>query len=148
MAGSKGRVNWLDTHLESKEEAAVVRVVKDVTSTVIMMNYQGREGVEQAGNWKEEIEIEIEPEMLRERGTRDYLTPGGMRREVLTIDQGVSIIMATEVTVQEPGEELTIDQGVSIIMATEVTVQEPEEELTIYQGVSIIMATEVTVQEP
>jgi hypothetical protein len=148
MAGGKGRVNWLDTHLESKEEAAFVRVVKDVTSTVIMMNHQGREGVQQAGNWKEEIEIEIEPEMLRKRGTRDYLTPGGMRREVLTIDQGVSIIMATEVTVQEPGEELTTDQGVSIIMATEVTVQEPEEELTIYQGVSIIMATEVTVQEP
>ena len=106
MAGSKGRVNWLETHLESKEEAAVVRVVKDVTSTVIMMNHQGREGVQQAGNWKEEIEIEIEPEMLRKRGTRDYLTPGGMRREVLTIDQGVlSITMATEETVQEPEEE-------------------------------------------
>ena len=106
MAGSKGRVNWLDTHLESKEEAAVVRVVKDITGTVIMMNYQGREGVEQAGNWKEEIGIEIEPEMLRERGTRDYLTPGGLRREVLTINQGVlSIDMATEVTVQEPEEE-------------------------------------------
>ena len=105
MAGSKGRVNWLDTHLESKEEAVVVRVVKDIASTAIMMNYQGREGVEQAGNWKEviEIEIEIKPEMLRERGTRDYLTPGGLRREVLTINQGVlSINMATEVTVQEP----------------------------------------------
>ena len=93
-------MNWLDTHLESKEEA----VVRDITNTV-MMHYQGREGVEQAGNWKEviEIEIEIEPEMLRERGTRDYLTPGGLRREVLTINQGVlSINMATEVTVQEP----------------------------------------------
>jgi hypothetical protein len=106
MAGSKGRMNWLDTHLESKEEAAVVRVVMDITDTVIMMHYQGREGMEQAGNWKEVIWIEIEPEMLRERGTRDYLTLGGLRREVLTIDQGVlSIIMATEVTVQEPEEE-------------------------------------------
>ena len=95
-------MNWLDTHLESKEEAAVVR---DITNTV-MMHYQGREGVEQAGNWKEVIGIEIESEMLRERGTRDYLTPGGLRREVLTIDQGVlSIIMATEVPVQEPEEE-------------------------------------------
>jgi hypothetical protein len=100
-------MNWLDTHLESKEEAAVVRVVVDITDTVIMMHYQGREGVEQAGNWKKEvIWIEIEPEMLRERGTRDYLTPGGLRREVLTIDQGVlSITMATEETVQEPEEE-------------------------------------------
>ena len=107
MAGSKGRMNWLDTHLESKEEAAVVRVVRDITDTVIMMHYQGREGVEQAGNWKkEEIWIEIEPEMLRERGTRDYLTPGALRREVLTINQGVlSINMATEVMVQEPEEE-------------------------------------------
>ena len=103
MAGSKGRMNWLDTHLESKEEAAVVRVVRDITDTVIMMNYQGREGVEQAGNWKEVMGIEIESEMLRERGTRDYLTPGALRREVLTINQGVlSINMATEVTVQEP----------------------------------------------
>jgi hypothetical protein len=102
MAGSKGRMNWLDTHLESKEEAAVVRVVRDITDTVIMMNYQGREGVEQAGNWKEVLEIE----MLREIGTRDYLTPGALRREVLTINQGVlSINMATEVTVQEPEEE-------------------------------------------
>ena len=45
MAGSKGRMNWLDTHLESKEEV----VVGDITHTV-MMHYQGREGVEQAGN--------------------------------------------------------------------------------------------------
>ena len=44
--------------------------------------------------------------MLRERGTRDYLTPGGLRRGVLTIYQGVlSIIMATEVPVQEPEEQ-------------------------------------------
>ena len=44
--------------------------------------------------------------MLRERGTIDYLTPGGLRRGVLTIYQGVlSIIMATEVPVQEPEEE-------------------------------------------
>ena len=94
-------MNWLDTHLESKEEA----VVRDITN-IVMMHYQGREGVEQAGNWKEVIGIEIESEMLRERGTRDYLTPGGLRREVLTIDQGVlSITMATEVTVQEPEEE-------------------------------------------
>jgi hypothetical protein len=50
MAGSKGRVNWLDTHLKSKEEAAFVRVVKDIASTAIVMNCQGREGVEQAGN--------------------------------------------------------------------------------------------------
>ena len=57
-------------------------------------------------DWKEVIGIEIESEMLRERGTRDYLTPGGLRREVLTIDQGVlSIIMASEVPVQEPEEE-------------------------------------------
>ena len=104
MAGSKGRMNWLDTHLESKEEAAVVRVVRDITDTVIMMNYQGREGVEQAGNWKEVIGIESE--MLRERGMRDYLTPGGLRRGVLTIYQGVlSIIMALEVPVQEPEEQ-------------------------------------------
>ena len=92
-------MNWLDTHLESKEEA----VVRDITNTV-MMHYQGREGVEQAGNWKEVIGIESE--MLRERGTRDYLTPGGLRRGVLTIYQGVlSIIMASEVPVQEPEEE-------------------------------------------
>ena len=99
ITGSKGRMNWLDTHLESKEEA----VIRDITNT-IMMHYQGTEGVEQAGNWKEVIGIESE--MLRERGTRDYLTPGGLRREVLTINQGVlSINMATEVTVQEPEEE-------------------------------------------
>jgi hypothetical protein len=99
ITGSKGRMNWLDTHLESKEEA----VVRDITNTV-MMHYQGREGVEQAGNWKEVIGIESE--MLRERGTRDYLTPGGLRRGVLTIYQGVlSIIMASEVPVQEPEEE-------------------------------------------
>ena len=45
ITGSKGRMNWLDTHLESKEEA----VVRDITNT-IMMHYQGTEGVEQAGN--------------------------------------------------------------------------------------------------
>ena len=99
ITGSEGRMNWLDTHLESKEEV----VVRDITNTV-MMHYQGREGVEQAGNWKEVIGIESE--MLRERGTRDYLTPGGLRRGVLTIYQGVlSIIMASEVPVQEPEEE-------------------------------------------
>lgn len=44
IAGDKGRMNWLDTHLESKEEA----VIRDITNT-IMVNYQGMEGVEQAG---------------------------------------------------------------------------------------------------
>ena len=99
IAGDKGRMNWLDTHLESKEEA----IVRDITNT-IMMHYQGTEGVEQAGNWKEVIVIESE--MLRERGTRDYLTPGGLRRGVVTIYQGVlSINMAVEVPVQEPEEQ-------------------------------------------
>ena len=97
ITGSKGRMNWLDTHLESKEEA----VIRDITNT-IMVNYQGMEGVEQAGTWKEVIVIESE--LLRE--IRDYLTPGGLRRGVVTIYQGVlSINMAVEVPVQEPEEQ-------------------------------------------
>ena len=65
--------------------------------------------------------IGIESEMIRE--TRDYLTPGELRRGVLTI------ITATEVPVQEPEEQLTIYlEPLSIIMATEVPVQEPEEQ--------------------
>ena len=45
MTGSKGRMNWMDTYQESKEEA----VFRDITDT-IMMHYQGTEEVEQAGN--------------------------------------------------------------------------------------------------
>ena len=95
-------MNWLDTHLETKEEV----VVGDITiiTNTIMMHSQGREVVEQAGNWEEVLGIGSE--MLRERWTRNYLIPGGLRRGVLTIYQGVlSIIMATEVPVQGPEEE-------------------------------------------
>ena len=97
IAGDKGRMNWLDTHLESKEEA----VIREITNT-IMVNYQGMEGVEQAGTWKEVIVIESA--LLIEIG--DYLTTGRLRRGVVTIYRGVlSIIMAVEVPVQEPEEQ-------------------------------------------
>ena len=56
-------MNWLDTHLETKEEV-VVGDITIITNTV-MMHSQGREVVEKAGEREEVLGIGLV--MLRER---------------------------------------------------------------------------------
>ena len=57
-------MNWLDAHLETQEEAVVGDSII-VTNTAVMMNSQGREVVEKAGERQEVLGIGLV--MPRER---------------------------------------------------------------------------------
>ena len=56
-------MNWLDAHLETKEEAVVGDFI--IVTNTVMMHSQGREVVEQAGEREEVLGIGLV--MLRER---------------------------------------------------------------------------------